>query len=452
VITVARTGQSFIGAHAYFAHDKRREGETERLTSDRLAWTHTRNLPTDDPEKAARIMAFTAMHQQEIKAAAGERLTGRRCRKPVYSLTLAWHPSQDVSKDEMLRAAEGALKALKMENRQAVIYCHTDEPQPHIHIVVNRVDHITGRTADIKRDWYLLSRYAERYERETGRILCELRVNHNERRAQGEFVRNDNLTRREYEIVRLYMRMTPESIRDQRAQQQEADRLQLRDRLHARRQRFEQEQRDLYGAARDRLAAQIADLSRRRDFKGIFASIVRFKQHLTGELAAHERQLKSLQSSLANLDMRMAERRDAFEREMAQEQSKLVNRHRVEVDRDERLIAHARGRAERERMGLKARLGFKLRSDPEQRFIPNPDDHQRLARDLGQAARDAGPGLFDRMAKRLGGDSPDARSTALASDSEGEIASPRAKRWTRKEGRGAHRTPGRKRPPRTRER
>jgi hypothetical protein len=450
MIPVARTGSSFRGAHAYFAHDKRRDGETERLTAERVAWTHTRNLPTDDPDKAIKIMAFTAMHQQEIKAAAGERLSGNRCRKPVYSLTLAWDPSQDVSKDEMLRAAESALKALKMENRQAIIYCHRDEPQPHIHILVNRIDHLTGRTADIKRDWNRLSLFAERYERETGRILCELRVNHNARRARGEFVKNDNLTRREYEIVRLYMRMTPESIRDQRARQQQADRLQLRDRLHGRRRQFEEEQRQLYGAARDRLAAQIAGLARRRDIKGLFAAVVRFKQRLTGEIAQQERQLKALRSTLANLDMRIAERRAAFERDIAQNQSKLTNRHQVECERDERLIAHARGRAERERMGLKARLGFKLRTDPEQRFIPTDADRERLRRDLPPAARDTGPGLLDRMSERLGGPSPNARSNALTSQANNDP--PNERRWSRKEGRGAHRVRGRKRPPRERSR
>ena len=71
VPAMTEPGRSFKGAVAYYAHDKRQEGEAERLTSDRVAWTHTVNLATDDPERAWRIMAHTAMSQDELKAAAG---------------------------------------------------------------------------------------------------------------------------------------------------------------------------------------------------------------------------------------------------------------------------------------------------------------------------------------------------------------------------------------------
>ena len=411
MIPVVTTGTSFRGCVAYMAHDKRRDGAAGPPTSERVAWTETRNLPTDDVDRAWRIMAFTATHQKELKAAAGEPLTGARCKKPVYSLTLAWDPAQNPSKDEMLRAVDGALKTLHMDGRQAVIFCHTDEPQPHVHVVVNRISHLTGRAADIKRDWIKLSKWAERYERETGRILCELRVNHNARRAAGEYVKNDNLTRREYEIVRLYMEKSPEQIRSERSLQQTADRLQLQSRLAYRRQLFEEKLAELYGRARESVARQISTLEGQRDLKGLFAAIVRFKQRLTGEIARQERRISDLKKTLANLDMRISEQRSAFERQHSTETTKLTNRHRVERERDERLIAHARSRSERERMGLKARLNFKLRGDRTHSFVPREEHRQMLSRDLTSAGADT-----------------------------------REKRWTRKEGRGAHRTYGRARP------
>ena len=49
VPAVTEGGRSFKGAFAYYAHDKRREGEAERLTSDRVAWTHTVNLADRRP-------------------------------------------------------------------------------------------------------------------------------------------------------------------------------------------------------------------------------------------------------------------------------------------------------------------------------------------------------------------------------------------------------------------
>ena len=94
VPAVTEGGRSFKGASLYYLHDKRQAGEAERLTSDRVAWTHTVNLATDDPERAWRIMADTAMRQGEIKAAAGEKATGRKLTKPVYAYSLAWHPEQ----------------------------------------------------------------------------------------------------------------------------------------------------------------------------------------------------------------------------------------------------------------------------------------------------------------------------------------------------------------------
>ena len=411
MIPVVTTGTSFRGCIAYMAHDKRRADSIGPPTAERVAWSETRNLPTNDVNRAWRIMAFTAEHQKELKAAAGEPLTGQRCRKPVYSLTLAWDPSQTPSRQEMLRAVDGALKTLHMDGRQAVIFCHTDEPQPHVHVVVNRICHLTGRAADIKRDWIKLSKWAERYERETGRILCELRVNHNARRAAGEYVKNDNLTRREYEIVRLYMEKSPDQIRTERSLQQTADRLQMQSRLAYRRQLFESKLEELYGSAREKVSRQISALEGQRDLKGLFAAIVRFKKRLTGEIARQERHIADLKRTRDNLDMRIGEQRTTFERQHAAEMTKLTNRHRVERERDERLIAHARSRSERERMGLKARLNFRLRGDRDQTHAPREEHKQILSRDLSTAGADT-----------------------------------REKRWSRKEGRGAHRTVGRARP------
>ncbi len=325
-------------------------------------------------------------------------------------MTLAWDPSQTPSRQEMLRAATSALKTLRMESRQAIIFCHTDEPQPHVHVVVNRICHLTGRAADIKRDWIKLSKWAERYERETGRILCELRVNHNARRAAGEYVKNDNLTRREYEIVRLYMEKSPDQIRTERSLQQTADRLQLQSRLGYRRQLFESKLEELYGRAREKVSRQISTLEGQRDLKGLFAAIVRFKKRLTGEIARQERHIADLRRTRDNLDLRIREQRTTFERQHAAEMTKLNNRHRVERERDERLIAHARSRSERERMGLKARLNFRLRGDRDQTYVPKEEHKQILSRDLSEASTDT-----------------------------------REKRWSRKEGRGAHRTVGRAR-------
>lgn len=62
----------------------------EELQPDRLAWIESRNLPTRDPEAAARLMAATARDSE-------------RCRKPVYHLAISFDPGDSVNRDTMRR-------------------------------------------------------------------------------------------------------------------------------------------------------------------------------------------------------------------------------------------------------------------------------------------------------------------------------------------------------------
>jgi hypothetical protein len=78
VPAITEGGRSFKGAAAYYLHDKRQPGEAERMTGDRVGWTETVNLATDDAERAWRMMVHTAMMQGELKAASGEKATGRK--------------------------------------------------------------------------------------------------------------------------------------------------------------------------------------------------------------------------------------------------------------------------------------------------------------------------------------------------------------------------------------
>jgi hypothetical protein len=201
VPNVAKAGSSFRGAFLYYLHDKREAWEAERMTTDRVAWTQTRNLATDNPDLAWRIMAATAKDQDRLKAEAGVKNTGRKSANSVYAYSLAWHPDEAklLSKPEMLRAAEESIRVLGAENRQAIIVCHKDEPHPHVHIILNRVDPDTGKMLTNSKDFVRLSEWAEAYERERGRIWCGLRVENNARRAKGDFVRASSPTPRSME-------------------------------------------------------------------------------------------------------------------------------------------------------------------------------------------------------------------------------------------------------------
>jgi hypothetical protein len=181
---VAGKGRSFMGAGLYYLHDKKAE------TRERVAFTHTVNLPTRDPDKAIRLMAYTAMHQSEIKARAGGSTRGRKLADPVYCYSLSWAPGEDPSQEEMIGAAQETLKALRLEGHEALLVGHNDEPHPHIHVIVNRVNPETGIAAPLKMDHLKLSAWAEAFERRQGQIRCEQRVENNERRRSGEFVKD----------------------------------------------------------------------------------------------------------------------------------------------------------------------------------------------------------------------------------------------------------------------
>lgn len=181
---VAGKGSSFKGAALYYLHDK------GALTAERVAFSHTENLPTRDAEKAVKCMAWTAMHQSEIKARAGGSAKGRKLANPVYTYSLSWAPDESPTPEEMIEAARASVKALGLEGHEMLFVSHNDEPHPHIHVIVNRVHPETGIAAPLSNDHLKLSAWAEAYETAQGKIRCEQRVENNERRRKKQWVKD----------------------------------------------------------------------------------------------------------------------------------------------------------------------------------------------------------------------------------------------------------------------
>lgn len=163
---IAKKGSSFKGAVTYITHD------IDENSDDRVVFTKTLNMRTDDPEKAAKVMAWTAAHADELKQAADLPATGRKTTQPVYHFALSWDPSQSPTQDEMSSAAISAIKILGFEGHEAVLTAHNDKDHAHIHVVLNRIHPETGRTANPKNDYKILQRWAWEYEKERGHIYC----------------------------------------------------------------------------------------------------------------------------------------------------------------------------------------------------------------------------------------------------------------------------------------
>lgn len=209
-------GSSFRGIGLYVLRDPGAK------TSERVGWTATRNLCSDKPEVALKAMAACAMDAERLKREAGVKATGRRSKNAVLHVTLSWaeEESPALTRDEMLRAADGALEALGARDHQALIVEHTDSPHRHLHLVVNRTSTDDGRFLSSSKEKLAIQAWALEYEKSRGKVLCEERELNHEARARGTFVRGKkNRVRHLYEMEAQHAN-TPgaDRVRQQQAQ------------------------------------------------------------------------------------------------------------------------------------------------------------------------------------------------------------------------------------------
>lgn len=113
------TGGSFRGLANYIEQEHK------------LEWKESRNLPGFDRNQDIRLMEDTASMS--------------RAEKPVYHLSVSYHPDDDPTKQQMLEDAENLLEHLGLDDHQAVIASHKDEDFKHVHLMVNRVHHNKDR-------------------------------------------------------------------------------------------------------------------------------------------------------------------------------------------------------------------------------------------------------------------------------------------------------------------
>lgn len=177
---VTKGGSSFKSALQYYLHDKQED------THERVAWAQTENMRTEDPYKAWRVMAYTAKEQDRLKEASGQSRAGRKLERPVFAYSLAWHPEQDPDAEHMLETARESLEMMGLSDHECVIVAHQDEPQKHVHVIVNRVHPITGMAGDVRNSKRKFSEFASEYERRHGKIYCERREENAKKREEGK--------------------------------------------------------------------------------------------------------------------------------------------------------------------------------------------------------------------------------------------------------------------------
>ena len=117
------SGASFQGLGGYLAKEQAR-----------VSFTDAYNLLSDGSDAMA-----VAREMDDI--AAGK----DRCKKPVYHLSLSWHPEDDPTHAEMRAAAARVLRRLELQEHQALVVGHNDTDHAHVHMMVNRVHYDPAR-------------------------------------------------------------------------------------------------------------------------------------------------------------------------------------------------------------------------------------------------------------------------------------------------------------------
>ncbi len=417
---VARLGTGFNGAGQYYLNDVRKletfgedtrptagdymlhdKGDTQSAT--RVGFTATRNLPTTDPKKALRCMSWLAANAQNVRQAAvaaaakaaGQRyedyvrkenpFRGRKGSKPVYTLSLAWHPSKDhtPTPSEMLQAADEVLKTLGLEDHQALIVQHTDTAHPHVHLIVNRVSPINGKYASVSNDYLKLSWWAMHHEKRTGFVLCHERIFNWEKRhqqrnikaqnrqnnpkAKGCYVRHKQTPRVDHDWFKRHSHLSPDEIREARANKQRKETTLFALKQSAALLRFDQRlsrttgrEQKIVAKERQKIEHQLDAAivkSKPRTPLGIFRKSVRslspqrfFKKRAVSRLVHAEAQLTDL----------METKRTAKRDQLGTLWRRMERRHAAERRRDEERIAKQKRQGRSESAARHAKHLFRI--------------------------------------------------------------------------------------------
>jgi hypothetical protein len=170
-------GHSFAGASMYYFHDK------EAQTTNRVEWSETYNIPTQDHDKAIKWMQYTAMNADKMKQEMGVPMTGRKSTKgATYTYSLSWHKEETPDKEHMKGCLLETLAVLGLQDHEAIFVAHNDTEHPHVHAIVNLVSPIDGKMNTVYNDQKKLSKWAEAYEQEHG-VYCNKRIENNKNRG-----------------------------------------------------------------------------------------------------------------------------------------------------------------------------------------------------------------------------------------------------------------------------
>lgn len=465
---VAIKGYGFAGAGLYYLSDKRPDPGEQRdrptpedymlsakpgQLGSRVGFTETRNLPTSDPHKALRCMQWLAAHATDVRlaaAAAAARaagmsyqdyirvhnpMRGRRGEKPVYTLSIAWHPSKNKAptKAEMIAAGDEVLARLGIADRQCLMVSHVDTAHPHLHLIVNRVSPLNGKFAKLSNDYLKLSAWALDYERRTGHILCvermlnwEKRHGHREAKAaarktdpaaKGRYVRSKDTPRPDHEWWQKVRHLPDAEIRAARSKKQSKELAAFETRMAKGLLKLEARIGRTHGVEHRVLSEELAGRKAAHEQRvaagrgrGVKAVMRRLADTVSGWRFRSQRRIKAIGKDIAALEARMGAMRGDLRARYASEWAALERRHHAERQRDELRLMSRGGKERGDAAITRARQAFNARgrADTAAMFVrkdmaPSLAKAYRKAAKNRYAARLLGRTALARGLKGLGG-------------------------------------------------
>ena len=126
----------------------------------------TFNIP--GPGRESTRAAVAAMDATVAAAPQLKRETSGRAspevQKPALHYALYWGSADRPDVAAMADRVADSLHALALREHQAIVILCGRPSLPHVHVLVNRVHPATGRAADNRRSWVVLSEWAKSYE------------------------------------------------------------------------------------------------------------------------------------------------------------------------------------------------------------------------------------------------------------------------------------------------
>jgi hypothetical protein len=148
-IAPAKTGRGFGGLARYLM------AGSDGKHPERVDWVDSRNLLSTDANEAALVMTHTAARNGRVE-------------KPVYHVSINWHPEDEPTPEQMEATADRLLLDLGLSEHQVLMVAHRDTEHRHVHLMVNRVHPETTRAWRNDYDRFRIRESLGPIEREMG--------------------------------------------------------------------------------------------------------------------------------------------------------------------------------------------------------------------------------------------------------------------------------------------